>query len=88
MFDTIELNKKLVSELREIAKSLNVLHSETLKKDELVQKIIEAEMSVNNQEEKSSLSFIKNDISERPKRKRKQRRATRGFKELSNCTGA
>ena len=52
MFDAIELNKKLVSELREIAKTLQVFHPETMKKDELIEKIVEAEIIIKNQEEK------------------------------------
>jgi transcription termination factor Rho len=41
MYDIIELNSKLVSELREIAKQLNILKTEGLKKQELVYKILD-----------------------------------------------
>jgi transcription termination factor Rho len=41
MYDIIELNSKLVGELREIAKQLNIQKTETLKKQELVYKILD-----------------------------------------------
>lgn len=41
MYDTIELNKKLVNELRDIAKGLDVEKFDKLKKEELVAKIID-----------------------------------------------
>ncbi|MBX2960724.1 MAG: transcription termination factor Rho [Flavobacteriales bacterium] len=41
MYDIIELNKKLVGELREIAKGLEINKSEKLKKEELVLLIVE-----------------------------------------------
>jgi transcription termination factor Rho len=41
MYDIIELNNKLVNELREIAKELNVPKYDTLKKQELIYKILD-----------------------------------------------
>lgn len=41
MYDIIELNNKLVGELKEIAKKLNVPKYETLKKQELIYKILD-----------------------------------------------
>ena len=41
MYDILELNKKLVSELREIAKEMDVKKADKLKKDELVYKILD-----------------------------------------------
>lgn len=41
MYDIIELNDKLVSELKEIAKKLNVPNSESLKKQDLIYKILD-----------------------------------------------
>jgi transcription termination factor Rho len=41
MYDILELNKKLVSELRDIAKELDVKKADKLKKDELVYKILD-----------------------------------------------
>ena len=48
MLDAIELSKKLVSELRELAKSLNVSNYDSLKKDDLIIKIIESEFPAEN----------------------------------------
>ena len=41
MYDILELNSKLVGELRDIAKKLNILKFEGLKKQELVYKILD-----------------------------------------------
>jgi transcription termination factor Rho len=41
MYDILELNKKLVPELKEIAKSLNIKRIETLRKQDLVYKILD-----------------------------------------------
>ena len=41
MYDILELNKKLVTELREIAKQLNVKKFESLRKQDLVYKILD-----------------------------------------------
>jgi transcription termination factor Rho len=41
MYDIIELNNKLVGELRDIAKSLNIQKFEALKKQELIYKILD-----------------------------------------------
>ncbi len=41
MYDILELNKKLVSELREIAKELNIKKADTLRKQDLIYKILD-----------------------------------------------
>ena len=41
MYDIIELNKKLVTELRDIAKGLDIKKSDKLKKEELVYQILD-----------------------------------------------
>jgi transcription termination factor Rho len=41
MYDILELSKKLVPELREIAKELNIKKAETLKKQDLIYKILD-----------------------------------------------
>jgi transcription termination factor Rho len=41
MYDILELNKKLVSELRDIAKELNIKRVEALKKQDLIYKILD-----------------------------------------------
>ena len=43
MYDIIELNQKLVSDLREIAKELQIKKAEKLKKQELVYKILDTQ---------------------------------------------
>ncbi|HVV53742.1 MAG TPA: transcription termination factor Rho [Mucilaginibacter sp.] len=47
MSDTTELNDKLVSELREMAKSLGIADAEELRKPQLISKIIEQEQLIN-----------------------------------------
>ena len=41
MYDILELNKKLVSELKEIAKELKIKRTETLRKQDLIYKILD-----------------------------------------------
>ncbi len=41
MYDILELNKKLVSDLREIAKELQIKKVESLKKQDLIYKILD-----------------------------------------------
>ena len=41
MYDILELNKKLVSELKEIAKELKIKRAETLRKQDLIYKILD-----------------------------------------------
>ena len=71
MFDAIELNKKLVSELREIANELNVSKSESLKKEELIQKIMDTEKVNDNSVVQLNMDLEENKPIEKPKRKRK-----------------
>ncbi|HDR89021.1 MAG TPA: hypothetical protein ENN63_05255, partial [Bacteroidetes bacterium] len=40
MYDILELNKKLVSELRDIAKELNIKRVEAMRKQDLIYKIL------------------------------------------------
>jgi transcription termination factor Rho len=46
MFDTIELNDKLVSELREIARNLGIAEADDLRKTQLIHKIVEQEQLI------------------------------------------
>ena len=41
MYDILELNKKLVSELRQIAKDLKVKKADSLRKQDLIYKILD-----------------------------------------------
>ena len=52
MYDILELNKKLVSELREIAKGLNIKRVESLKKQDLIYKILD-QQAINTSEKKA-----------------------------------
>lgn len=64
MYDIIDLNSKLVGELREIAKQLNVPKFETLKKQELVYKILDLQAV-------SGAKDAPKEAVEKPKRGRK-----------------
>ncbi|MBR4679141.1 MAG: transcription termination factor Rho [Bacteroidales bacterium] len=57
MYDILELNSKLVPELREIAKTLNITRAETYKKQDLIYKILD-EQAINN----ASASTRKEDV--------------------------
>jgi len=46
MFDTIELNDKLVSELREIARNLGIAEADDLRKAQLINRIVEQEQLI------------------------------------------
>src|SRR5438552_3910223 len=46
MFDTTELNDKLVSELREIAKSLGIADADELRKPQLISGIVEMQQLI------------------------------------------
>ncbi|MBP8959938.1 MAG: transcription termination factor Rho [Bacteroidales bacterium] len=53
MYDILELSKKLVPELREIAKELNIKRAESLKKQDLIYKILD-QQAINSLENNSS----------------------------------
>ncbi|HOU02810.1 MAG TPA: transcription termination factor Rho [Bacteroidales bacterium] len=53
MYDILELSKKLLPELREIAKELNIKRAETLKKQDLVYKILD-QQAIDVTEKKSA----------------------------------
>lgn len=50
MYDILELNEKLLSELRQIAKDLNVKRIESYKKKELIYKILDQQAMVTTEE--------------------------------------
>jgi len=76
MYDILELNKKLVSELRDIAKELKVKRVEALRKQDLVYKILDqqavqsADKSVKNKSQEES--SLKRDRQRRPPKVRKE----------------
>lgn len=77
MYDIIELNKKLVGELREIAKKLEIKKSDKLKKEDLVYQILDQQAITPNAVEKPTPAPKKrtpagssNGATSKPKRKR------------------
>jgi transcription termination factor Rho len=62
MYDILELSKKLLPELREIAKELNIKKAETLKKQDLVYKILD-QQAIEATEQKSSVKPENNGFS-------------------------
>lgn len=69
MYDIIELNSKLVGELREIAKQLNIQKTETLKKQELVYKILD-QQALNTAGTNPAPSSTESDQKKRAPKKR------------------
>ncbi|NBC83258.1 MAG: transcription termination factor Rho [Bacteroidetes bacterium] len=85
MYDILELNKKLVNELREIAKDLNVKKVESLRKQDLIYKILDQQAIAATEtppKEKSGLASKANNkqsakkedsgTEEKPTRRRKR----------------
>ena len=68
MYDILELNKKLIPELKEIAKELNIEKVETLKKQDLVYKILDQQAIEATDSSKNNFEF--RGISEHRKGKR------------------
>ena len=71
MYNTIELNNKLVGELRYIAKSLNIPSYDVLKKQELILKILDYQALTTNVTEMKDNSS--NPEEQKPKRPRRPR---------------
>ena len=61
MYDILELSKKLLPELREIAKELNIKKAETLKKQDLVYKILD-QQAIEATENKNHLNKENNMV--------------------------
>jgi len=72
MYDIIELNDKLVNELKDIAKELNIPKFEALKKQELIYKILDHQ----------ALNPSKDDIEEENQKKYKRKRKTEPKQQL------
>jgi hypothetical protein len=62
MYDILELNKKLLPELKEIAKQLNVKKSELLRKQDLIYKILD-EQAIMATESKKAVGLKMTDRS-------------------------
>ena len=61
MYDILELSKKLLPELKEIAKELNIKKAETLKKQDLIYKILD-QQAIEATETKKCRQKQRNDI--------------------------
>jgi transcription termination factor Rho len=74
MYDILELNKKLVSELKEIAKELKIKKVEALKKQDLIYKILDQQAIIASQEglktKAKSEAKSKTEQGDKPKRAR------------------
>ncbi len=90
MYDILELNKKLVPELKEIAKSLNIKRVESYKKQDLIYKILDTQaiLEAEKKEKKNSpkehkeekgglLGLRKKPVEEQDKRNEEPRRGKR-----------
>jgi transcription termination factor Rho len=73
MYDILELNKKLVSDLREIAKEMKIKKADSLKKQDLIYKILD--------QQAIEASNKKSDTEENSKPKRKPRSKSTAKKE-------
>ncbi len=82
MYDILELNKKLVSELRQIAKDLNVKKADSLRKQDLIYKILDqqainATESPDPKEKKSSKKPAKSQKNTQKEKKSDSRKSAR-----------
>jgi transcription termination factor Rho len=72
MFNTTELNDKLVSELREIAKSLHISESDQLRKQDLIKKIMEnhqADNQAHTNTDTTSSPAVAEDSNDKPRKR-------------------
>lgn len=62
MYDILELNKKLVSDLREVAKELNIRKVEKYKKQELIYKILDTQAILASEGKLKKEQLLKNQL--------------------------
>lgn len=74
MYDIIELNSKKVTELRDLAKALKITKTESLKKQELIYKILD-EQAVNPQAVTSTKPAAKSEVPQKPASPERPRRS-------------
>ncbi|MDB0002213.1 transcription termination factor Rho [Salibacteraceae bacterium] len=75
MYDIIELNEKLVSELKEIASGLNVSKYEKLKKQDLIYQILDNQALLPSKEvSKDTPKAVENKPEHKPEQKRERKR--------------
>jgi transcription termination factor Rho len=94
MYDILELNKKLVSDLREIAKELNIKRAESLKKQDLIYKILDQQaINTSEKDTERSQKTSRNPGQGpgkrrgRPPLRQKQKKEDQKFKEKQPETG-
>lgn len=71
MYDILELNKKILPELREIAKELDISRVESLKKQELIYKILDQQALRNSQDKKAEKTESEEIQARRPRPEKK-----------------
>ncbi|MGZ3777399.1 MAG: transcription termination factor Rho [Mucilaginibacter sp.] len=81
MFDTTELNDKLVSELRDIAKSLGIAEAEELRKSQLISNILEQQQLIEAARQQAAVvdqnySQTKGEVTPEPAEKPRKRART------------
>ena len=76
MYDILELNKKLVPELREIAKELKIKRVESYKKQDLIYKILDTQ-AIQEAENKEKKAVSKEEKKDEPSRKGRRPRRDR-----------
>lgn len=95
MYDIIELNKKLVGELREIATQLDVKKADKLKKEDLIYQILDQQAinpkavqnnSASEVEKKRIPAASSSGLKSKPKRKRVGNETPDLFKPIANTT--
>ena len=74
MYDILELNKKLVPELRDIAKGLNIKRVESFKKQDLIYKILDTQ-AIQEAEKKVK----KDNPKDQPAQKKEERSTFKNF---------
>ncbi len=75
MYDILELNKKLLQELREIAKGLDIKRAESLKKQDLIYKILDQQAIIASEKKPSQGDFQKNRGERRPQHHQRQKKS-------------
>lgn len=88
MYDILELSDKLVAELREIAKGLNIEHYEGLKKQDLIYKILDhqaihPELAKAKKQEKAKPEKVKEDKPKAEKKKVSLKKLEQDLHQLS-----
>jgi transcription termination factor Rho len=75
MYDILELNKKLVSDLREIAKELKIKRVEAFKKQDLIYKILDQQ------------AIVASDVQSKPKDKQKEQTGPKAKEKTTHRRG-